>query len=82
MTIDNIIEGLTILKKYCGAFPVAAEHDAIYVNPKIDIGPNDIIRLRRIGWVQENTNNVDEDVTSDEVLLEQYDPTCGWMAFT
>lgn len=52
--IDQLIESLTILKKYMrkGAFPTHCEHDTLMVMVPFDaeVSPEDVARLAELGF--------------------------------
>lgn len=50
-TIDEVIEGLKILKTY-GAGSIDAQHDIIYAGPDEDskMSKEDVKKLKELGW--------------------------------
>ncbi len=57
MTVDNIIEGLSIMRKYAGGDPffVQAEHDEIYaLSTEVQLSDEDVKRLEELGWLEDS----------------------------
>lgn len=76
MKIQNFIDGVQILRTHFidpDGYMLAAEHDIIYVYATDrELAPDDVKRLRALGWFQEGASD-DEPV---------YDPGEPWAAFT
>lgn len=73
MNIDQIIEGLTILRQYYGAkspYCVSAEHDEIWVSATVMPLPKEAIdKLHALGWLQNVADGID------------YSPDEPWIAY-
>ena len=77
MKIDDIMEGLSIVRKYYNenCFHVGAEHDEIFAYPTDrSLSPEDVARMFDLGWIQ-------VDVETDDDGNAAYDPECGWVAY-
>ena len=81
MKLDNLIEGLTILRPHYknggDSYNTGAEHDQIYAyQTDTPLTETEAARMRELGWFQPD---VPED---DEENPGPYDPEEGWSAFT
>jgi hypothetical protein len=59
MTVDNIIDGLNILKSYGKNIEVASEHDVFYAGFKDDwetVSAEDVLKLGFLGWWKDESN--------------------------
>ena len=75
MKLKNFIEGLRILQPYylgCDGYHIGADHDQFYVyRTDSPLTPEDIEKMRDLGWFQPDAPNDNE-----------YDPADSWSAFT
>lgn len=75
MRIRDFIAGLEILKPYYGDndYQLGAEHDIIYLYPtERPLTPEDVKRMRELGWFQEGHSEEPDYYSQDE----------SWSAFT
>ena len=76
-TINQMIEGLTILSKYYNkygeSYNLGADHDVVYIyQTDRPVSDEDVARLRKMSFFQENVDHEEG---------EPYDPREGWMVY-
>lgn len=73
MRTKDVLEGMTILLKYCTdkeGFNIFAEHDVLYFSATDQVvSKQDFDKLYALGWFQ--SNGTDDNTDSDYVLYDK-----------
>lgn len=89
MTLENLMNGLTILREHFGeeaGYVIGAEHDQFFVYQTTKpMNKAAVVAMRQLGWNQYDKAGDDVDdpetATEDE-LFAAYDPEASWSCFT